>query len=278
MPHTVIRGQVCARQAGRGALTGFYFGDRGRWPGAGAGERGPPRVCGGVVVGCNIFLSVEGRRGVGLVLGLAFGPRPGPSQSKFPSPRPVDALVPGVPRCPGARPDARTYRPIRWAQVASILCASRGGELGKVQTREGRCTQGGGGCFPGNMRDRGGRTVGRRRVCGRVWSGQAGDGVSEFERPSLFPTCRLLALTTAPPTLPSTSSRMLTSRGVHRLSRRALNSAKRTNAFFSTAVAAPAIARAASAPSSSQRTAVPRYAPASQSGQSISPPALLFVS
>ena len=64
----------------------------------------------------------------------------------------------------------------------------------------------------------------------------------------------------------STSSTMLTSRGVHRLSRRALNSAKRTNAFFSTAVAAPALARAASALSSSQRAALPRYAPASKSG------------
>ncbi|KAI0340068.1 ATP synthase F1 beta subunit [Trametopsis cervina] len=46
---------------------------------------------------------------------------------------------------------------------------------------------------------------------------------------------------------------MLTQRGVHRLSRRALNSARKTNAFFSTAAAAPILSRATSAPSSSSQ-------------------------
>ncbi|KAI0080557.1 ATP synthase F1 beta subunit [Panus rudis PR-1116 ss-1] len=60
---------------------------------------------------------------------------------------------------------------------------------------------------------------------------------------------------------------MLTTRGVHRLSRRALQSAKKTNAFFSTAAAAPILARAASTPSSS-RSARARPAPAAPSARS----------
>ncbi|KAF7793278.1 hypothetical protein EIP86_004389 [Pleurotus ostreatoroseus] len=53
---------------------------------------------------------------------------------------------------------------------------------------------------------------------------------------------------------------MLTSRGVHRLSRRALNSAKRTNAFFSTAAAANVVPRAACLASTSQAHARPARA------------------
>lgn len=46
---------------------------------------------------------------------------------------------------------------------------------------------------------------------------------------------------------------MLTSRGVTRLSRRAVNNAKKTNAFFSTAAAAPILTRAVLASPASQR-------------------------
>ena len=63
----------------------------------------------------------------------------------------------------------------------------------------------------------------------------------------------------------STSPTMLTSRGVQRLSRRALNSAKRTNAFFSTAAAAPILGRAANLPSGSHVHARPARA-SSQAG------------
>ena len=67
--------------------------------------------------------------------------------------------------------------------------------------------------------------------------------------------------TVLPPLPPSsTSSTMLTTRGVHRLSRKALQSAKKTNAFFSTAAAAPILARAASVPSSSRAQARPARA------------------
>lgn len=104
---------------------------------------------------------------------------------------------------------------------------------------------------------------------GRAW-GCGGGGVASEKVGSAEVELRVkinfirgwaYGLAVLPPLPPSsTSSTMLTTRGVHRLSRKALQSAKRTNAFFSSAAAAPILARAASAPSSSRAQARPARA------------------
>lgn len=60
---------------------------------------------------------------------------------------------------------------------------------------------------------------------------------------------------------------MLTSRGVTRLSRRAVNNAKKTNAFFSTAAAAPILSRAVPASPANQRASQRPARVSTQAGQ-----------